>query len=91
MPDDRLTGRQYLAEVERGAEASRQKGVRLVNEREGGRTRGRVGTGAVRKGELHGVGSMLEMRECGGKVVRLGRRRCEEGGASLSPSLQLPT
>ena len=81
-----------MAEVERGAEASRQKGVRLVNGREGGGgARKGVGTGAVGKGELHGVGSTLDMRECGGKMVRLGRRRCEEGGASLSLSLPLPS
>ena len=80
-----------MAEVERGAEASRQKRVRLVSEREGGDARSGVGTGAVRKGELHGVGSTLDMRECGGKMVRLGRRRCEEGGASLSLSLPLPS
>ena len=49
IPDDRLTGRQYLAEVERGAEASRQKGVRLVNEREGGVSKERSRDGSGKK------------------------------------------
>ena len=81
-----------MAEVERGAEASRQKGVRLVNEREGAEAWSGVGTGAVWKGEWNGVGSMmLDVRGCGGKMVRLGRPRCEEGGASLSLSLPLPS
>ena len=91
MPGERLTGRQRLAEVEKGTGASRQERVRAVNGREEGETGQGMGTRAVGEVEVHGsAGSMSERRECGGDVVGLGRLRCENG-ASLSLSLLLPS